>query len=408
MYSYKFIKENFDLLKQRLKLRGIEESYLDKVLHSIEALNSLQQETVDLNTQRNKLIEQDAKGNADQIRKIKEQLSELSNKLQTQEQETKELVDALPNIPDQSLTGKGELIRSWGEKISKKLSHHEIAKKLSLISFEEATAISGSGFVVYKGKGAELFRALISFTLEFNRSKGYEERWLPVVLLPTSLYGTAQLPKFEEDLFKITDCRYLSPTSESQLVNIYRNQIIEASKLPTKLTANTNCFRKEAGAAGTEDAGIIRLHQFSKTEIVTFCEEQDSFQVLEQMVLDASSILEVLNLPYQILQLSYDDMGFAATKTYDIEVWLPAESRYREISSVSNTLSFQSRRAKIRYKKNLLDKTEKAKYPHLLNGSSLAIDRLFAAILENYQQDDGSLAIPEPLWKYLSFKEIRN
>ncbi|GCE63190.1 serine--tRNA ligase [Candidatus Mycoplasma haematohominis] len=408
MYSYKFIKENFDVLKQRLKLRGAEETHLDQTLKSIETLNSLQQEIVDLNTKRNKLIEQDARGNADEIRKVKEQLADLSNKLHSQEQITKDLVDSLPNIPDESLTGQGEIIRSWGVKTSKPLSHHEIAKKLSLTSFEEGVSISGSGFVVYKDRGAELYRALISFTLDLNKSKGYEERWLPVLLLPSSLYGTAQLPKFEEDLFKTTDGKYLSPTSESQLVNIYRNQILEASKLPIKLTANTTCFRKEAGAAGTEDAGIIRLHQFSKTEIVSFCREQDSFQVLEQMVLDASSILEALNLPYQVVQLAYDDMGFAATKTYDIEVWFPAESRYREISSVSNTLNFQSLRAKIRYKENLLDKSEKAKYPHLLNGSSLAIDRLFAAILENYQQEDGSLSIPEPLWKYLSFKEIRN
>lgn len=410
MYSHRFIRDNEQLLKEKLRLRGVDEGVIGEACKSIEILNGLKKEEQNLNEERNRLVGADARANAEKVKAIKVRLADIKNQIFDQEKLVFAAVSLLPNIPDSSLTDRCEEIKTWGvPRNALGLMHHsELCQRLDLFSIEDATVISGSGFVIYKNKGARLYRSLIEYTLRKNRDKGYEERYLPILLLPHSLYGTAQLPKFEEDLFRTTDGRYLSPTSESQLVNIYRDQIMDAAQLPIKLTANTNCFRKEAGAAGVEDAGIIRMHQFCKTELVVFCKEENSFDVLEEMVRDACDILESLGLPYRVLQLAYDDIGFSSAKTYDIEVWFPSEGRYREISSVSNTLDFQARRAKIRYKNNLFDKGEKARHPHILNGSSLAIDRLFAAIVDNYQRKDGSVQVPKDLVGYLGFEEIRD
>lgn len=322
MYSHKFIRDNLQLLKDRLSLRGIGEEAIEEVCKAIETLNQLKQEEQALNEERNRFVAEDARSNSSQIKEIKGKLSVIKSKMLEQDELTSDLISRLPNIPDLSLSAQLQQMKVWGEmKETSSLRHHsEICKNLDLLSLEDATAISGSGFVIYKNKGARLYRALIEYTLAKNRNKGYEDRYLPVLLLPHSLYGTAQLPKFEEDLFKTIDGRYLSPTSESQLVNIYRDRIIDSSKLPIKLTANTNCFRREAGSAGVEDSGIIRLHQFCKTELVVFCREENSFDILEQMVRDACDILESLELPYRVVQLPYDDMGFSSAKTYDIEV----------------------------------------------------------------------------------------
>lgn len=410
MYSSKFIRNNFDFLKKKLKLRGVEEEFLNEVYREVQHFSSLQEHDRILNEKKKHFCDLNSNDKLLLIKEIKAEQSLLKKQILEQEIKVSKLVNNLPNIPDDSLTATVKLMKIWGnvDKSKKFIPHKELCKRLDLLSFEEGVSLSGSGFVVYKNLGASIYRSLIAFTLDCNRKKGYEERYVPELINSNSLYGTAQLPKFEEDLFKTVDGMYLSPTAESQLVNLYRDKIIESSRLPIKLTSNTNCFRREAGSHGVEDSGIIRLHQFCKTEIVVMCEPQHSQEMLEIMTQDACSILERLNIPYRILQLSYDDIGFSSSKTYDIEAWFPSEDRYREISSVSNTLDFQARRAKIRFKKRLLDKSEKAQFLHLLNGSSLAIDRLFAAVIDNYQQEDGSLKIPEALINYLGFEKILN
>ncbi|OAL10267.1 serine--tRNA ligase [Candidatus Mycoplasma haematobovis] len=402
MYSYKELSQNFEEIKKSFKLRGVEEKELDEARLLAEELNNLSNKLVELNTKKNSLVKDNLDRN--EIRNLKNEIGTLS----VQEKELSERVHMalakLPNIPDDSLTDKEELIKEWGvikQYSFKPLSHKELAIKNNLFDLSLGADIAGSGYVVYTDFGAKLFRALMQFTIDHNESKGYKQKYIPVVVNQNTLFGTAQLPKFEKDLFKVSDSKYLSPTAETQLVNLYKNKIITASDLPIKVTANSNCFRLEAGAAGVESSGIIRLHQFNKTEIVVFCEPKDSFEWLETMVRDASGILERLNLPYRVIQLPYNDMSFASTKTYDIEVWFPSENRYREISSVSNTLAFQAKRAKIRYKEDIFSKSEKTKFPHILNGSSLAIDRLFAALIENYQCEDGTISIPEELSRYI-------
>lgn len=401
MYSYKELNQNFEEIKKALKLRGVEKE-LDEARSLGEELNNLNNKLIELNTKKNSLVKDSS--NRDEIRNLKNEISSLSEKEKELSEKVHIALSKLPNIPDSSLTDKEELIKEWGtiKKYNfKPLSHKELAIKNNLFDLSLGADIAGSGYVVYTDFGAKLFRALIQFTLDHNQSRGYIQKYLPVIVNQNTLFGTAQLPKFEEDLFKVSDSKYLSPTSETQLVNLYKNKIITASDLPIKMTANSNCFRLEAGAAGVESSGIIRLHQFNKTEIVVLCEPKDSFTWLETMVQDASSILEKLNLPYRVIQLPYKDMSFASTKTYDIEVWFPSENRYREISSASNTLAFQAKRAKIRFKEDIFSKSEKTKFPHILNASSLAIDRLFAALIENYQREDGTISIPEELNNYI-------
>ncbi|AEG73839.1 seryl-tRNA synthetase [Mycoplasma haemofelis Ohio2] len=404
MYSYKDLTTRYEEIKERLKLRGIDERELELARNACEELHRIENQIIDLNTKRNSLVKENSPENRELIKNLKAEISELTEKKQILKEKSDLLLFKLPNLPDASLKEHEEEVFSWGTKKEYSftpLSHSELAKRNRFFDLVSGADISGSGYVVYTGEGARIFRALIRLTLDENASKGYSERYLPVLVNSDCLLGTAQLPKFEEDLFKVSDDKYLSPTSETQLVNLYRNRIVEASELPIRLTANTNCFRREAGSAGVDTAGVIRLHQFNKTEIVVFCKPEESYKWLQVMVKDACSILEKLNLPYRVLQLAQNDISFASAKTYDIEVWLPSESRYREISSVSNTLDFQAKRAKIRYKNKVLDKDEKSKFPHILNGSSLAIDRLFAALIENYQKEDGTVEIPDILRSYI-------
>lgn len=410
MHSPKYIRENIEMFKERLSLRGFDISLLNEFIDLDLKLRNVETKIIELNTLRNELIKKGSLENRNEIKKLKEEISKLEDSKHKVSSSLNNIIWNIPNLPDLSLTDKGEEIKKWGDEkkfFFKPLSHQELAKKHNLFNLESGSIVSGTGYVVYEELGAKLYRALIDFTLDINIKNGYKERWLPVIVNQNTLFGTGQLPKFKEDLFLVSDNKYLSPTSETQLVNLYRDKLLKSDSFPIKMTANTTCFRREAGSAGMETAGIIRLHQFSKTELVVLCKPEDSWNYLEQMVIDASSILEKLNLTYRVLQLAYDDMGFSAAKTYDIEVWFPSESRYREISSVSNTLDFQSRRSNIKYKNDVFDKKESTKYPHALNGSSLAIDRLFAAILDNYQQEDGSIIIPEALHKYMGIKDIK-
>jgi len=314
----------------------------------------------------------------------------------------------IPNIPDKSvITGFDENdnkeIRNWNDdkKVASNLSHWEIAEKLGLIDFKFGTKLAGSRYVVYKNKGSQLIRALIDILLKKHSKKGYQEFWLPLIVNDNIMFGTGQLPKFEEDLYKLQEGdQYLIPTAEVPLTNLLNSEVIEHSNLPLYYTAFTQCFRKEAGSAGKDTKGIIRLHQFNKVEMVKITDKDSSFIELEKMVEDAEECLKLFNLPYRVLMLCTGDMGFASAKTYDLEVWFPSQNKYREISSCSNCLDFQSRRMNSKYRVN-----GKLEYLHTLNGSGLAIDRLLAAILENYY-DGEKLVLPDVLRPYFDNKSF--
>lgn len=281
-------------------------------------------------------------------------------------------------------------------------AHWDLMVEKKLVDLDAAQRISGTRYIIYKGLGARLIRALQLYTLECNLMHGYEEYLPPVIVDEKALFNTGQLPKFQEDLFKLqNEKKYLSPTAEVQLTNLFAGELIKEENLPLNFTANTACFRSEAGSAGRDTRGVIRQHQFYKTEIVKICKPEDSAIEHEKMTRDAEYILESLNLPYQRILLCSGDMGFSAQKTYDLEVWLPSYNAYKEISSCSNCGDFQARRMKTRAR--TIDGV--IYYPHTLNGSALAIDRLFAAVIENYQEADGSITIPEPLRKYMNNME---
>lgn len=317
----------------------------------------------------------------------------------------------VPNIIDDSVPiGKDEndniKVKKYGELREfpfKPKEHFEIAQNLGILDFERGAKLSGSRFVVYKGKGARLERALINFMLDLHtKEHGYKEIIPPYIVNEEVMVGTGQLPKFKDEAY-ITDGQYLIPTAEVPLVNLHREEVLEEDELPVKYVAYTACFRKEAGSYGKDVKGIIRQHQFNKVELVQFTKPEESFDALEKLTNNAERVLRLLGLPYRVVVLSSGDIGFSASKTYDIEVWLPGQNRYREISSCSNTLDFQARRASIRYR----SKDGKIKFPHTLNGSGLAVGRCVVAILENYQQKDGSVKIPTKLVPYFGEEFIK-
>ena len=298
--------------------------------------------------------------------------------------------------------------RVWGKKPEfdfQPKDHTELGEKLGILDFERAAKIAGSRFAVYKGAAAKLERALINFMLDLHtQENGYTEILPPFMVNAKALTGTGQLPKFEEDLFKTTTGYYLVPTAEVPLTNLYQDEILKEEALPISLTAYTPCFRAEAGSYGKDVKGLIRQHQFNKVELVKFTHPEKSYEALEKLTGDAEKVLQKLGLHYRVITLCTADMGFSAAKTYDLEVWLPGQNAYREISSCSNCEDFQARRAGIRFKPKSGDKPQ---FVHTLNGSGLAVGRTLIAIFEQYQKKDGSIAIPKPLWKYLDFKEIK-
>lgn len=346
---------------------------------------------------------------SEKIKKSEEKLKEFDKKLQG-------LMLLIPNIPHETVpVGKDEKdnkeIKKWGtppEFNFKPKEHVVIGKNLDILDFKRAAKLSGTRFVVNKGLGAKLERALINFMLDLQtKEHGYKEILPPVIVKEECMIGTGQLPKFKEDLFQLeSDDSYLIPTAEVPLTNLHRDEILSSNELPLCYTSNTLCFRSEAGSYGKDTIGLIRQHQFNKVELVKFVEPETSYDELESLLKHAEEVLKRLNLHYRVVSLCTGDLGFASAKTYDIEVWMPGQQRYREISSCSNFEDFQARRAGIRFKKTHDSKPE---YVHTLNGSALAVGRLLVALLESYQQEDGSVVIPEAIRDYMDgLKKIKN
>lgn len=422
MININIIRNNIKLLETSLKKRN---SNIDlKKIQNLETKNKdLNLKLEELNRQRNEfsgkisiLLKESKVEEVNELKNsilgIKKEIELVSIELSKVSKELEQELLFIPNIPDGSVPeGRDENdnveIKKWGEPKSfnfKFKPHWELINDLNIGELERATKVAGSRFVIYKGLGNKLVRALQNLTLSMHEEKGYVEYGMPVIVNSNSLFGTGQLPKFSEDLFSIKETNYyLSPTLEVQLTNLYRDEILNEDILPLKLTASSLNFRSEAGSAGKDTRGIIRQHQFYKTEMVNIVHPSKSYEALEEMTLQAESILEVLGLPYRRILLCTGDMGFSSSKTYDIEVWMPSYNSYKEISSCSNCLDFQARRSKIRFKNT---ETNKNELVHTLNGSGLAIDRLVAAILENYQTEDGHVKIPEKLIPFMGTKII--
>lgn len=349
----------------------------------------------------------------EEMKSLADQGRELGGRLAALEAEQRDILLSIPNIPHESVpVGKDDSDnveqRRWGEPRTFSFepeAHWDIGKRLDLFDPEAAAKITGKRFHVYKGLGARLERSIIQFFLNTHTENGYTEILPPFMVNRASMTGTGQLPKFEEDAFKLTDPDYfLIPTAEVPVTNLHRDEILDGGRLPIKYCAYSACFRAEAGSAGRDTRGLIRQHQFNKVELVKFVDPQTSYDELETLTADAERVLQLLGLPYRVVTLSTGDLGFSSAKTYDIEVWMPSYGRYVEISSCSNFEDYQARRAAIRFKK---DKTDKAQLVHTLNGSGVAVGRTVAAILENYQQADGSVTVPEVLRPYMGTDVIR-
>lgn len=347
-----------------------------------------------------------------EMKALSDEIKELDIKVKDLDEEIRKALLSIPNTPNKDIPiGKSDEdnveIRRFLE--PKKFdfevkAHWDLGVDLDILDFERAVKISGSRFSVFKGLGAKLERALINFMLDLHSEQGYEEVGVPVLINRNSMYGTGQLPKFEDDMFHVpSKDMFLAPTAEVPVTNLLSNEILEFEKLPTYYTAFTYCFRQEAGSAGRDTRGLIRNHQFDKVEMVKFVNPENSYDELEKLTNDAEEILKLLKIPYRVVCLCTGDIGFTSAKTYDIEVWMPSYGRYVEISSCSNFEDFQARRANIRYR----DTDGKVKFVHTLNGSGLAVGRTFAAVLENYQREDGSVEIPHVLRKYMGLDEIR-
>ncbi|EDP73919.1 serine--tRNA ligase [Hydrogenivirga sp. 128-5-R1-1] len=419
MLDIKLIRENPDFVKERLKTRDeVLVFVIDEILTVDKERRKLIAEVEQLKAEKNKLSKEIGKlfkeGKKEEAQKAKEEVVAKNERIECLEKELKEvekrfnnLLLTVPNLPYESVpVGKDETenveIRKWGEPRKfdfEPLPHWEIGEKLGILDFERGAKLSGSRFTVMFKEAARLERALINFMLDIHtKEHGYTEVWSPVLVKPEILTGTGQLPKFEEDLYKICDeDLYLLPTAEVSLTNLHAGEILKEEELPKYYTAYTPCFRREAGSHGRDVRGILRQHQFDKVELVKIVKPEESYNELEKLVNEAEKILQLLELPYRVVELCTGDLGFSAAKTYDIEVWIPSQNMYREISSCSNTEDFQARRAKIRYK----TKEGKNEFVHTLNGSGLAVGRTLLAVMENYQKPDGSFDIPEVLQKYM-------
>ena len=425
MIDIRLLVADFDEVAKKLEIKKVESQTLlelkDKALAYKESKQRLEelQASQNANSKLFAKYQQEGKSIAElkeNLEKNKKEIQALSQKVSELEASLENLLHTIPNIPDER-TPKGE-DENDNIEIKKVLTpkefgftpkeHWELAQSNGWIDFSLGVKLAKSRFSVLRGEGARLNRALINFMLDYNEKRGFEVISTPVIVNTNCLFGTGQLPKFEDDMFKITskveeldgsECErelYLISTSEITLTNLYNDEIIPAEKLPIKMTACTPCFRKEAGSAGRDTRGMIRQHQFDKVELVAITHPKESKAMQEYMIETASGILVELGLPHRLVQLCGGDLGFSASNTVDLEVWLPGQGKYREISSVSNTRDFQARRAKIRYKEE-----KKNALVHTLNGSSLAVGRTLIAIMENYQNEDGSISIPEVLRKYL-------
>lgn len=425
MLDLNFVRGNLPLVEEKLRARGMDPS---QVLRNFTEIDSRRRElitkTETLRATQNKASDeiarlkrekQDASGQMEEMRRVREQISQVEAEAGKYDAELKEMLKGIPNLPHESVPGgKGEHdnkeVRRWGEPPKFEFTpkpHWEVGEQLGVLDLERAAKISGARFAVYWELGARMERALANFMLDVHtREHGYTEVLPPFLVNPESLYGTGNLPKFEADLFKVPHGDrnlYLIPTAEVPVTNLYRDEVLDGERLPISLTAWTPCFRSEAGSYGKDVRGIIRQHQFQKVELVKFAKPEQSYEEHEKLTHDAETILQKLGLHYRVVVLCTADMGFSSAKTYDLEVWLPGQQLFREISSCSNFESFQARRANIRWKPPGKGKSE---FVHTLNGSGLAVGRTWLAILENYQQADGSVVIPEALRPYMGVDRI--
>lgn len=417
MLDIKVIRENSTWVKNKLAARGVTAAEIDDLLKLDEQRRALLTQTEDLKAQRNRTskaiatAKQDHQDVSDQVqamKKVGQQIAADDQKLKEIEAKLQYILVRLPNIPADSVpVGPDESynveVRKWHQPREfsfEPQSHWEIGENLGILDFDRASKVAGSRFVYYLGLGAKLERAIYNFMLDQHEADGYQEVIPPYLVNNNAMFGTSQFPKFKEDVYTIIDedrPLTLIPTAEVPLTNYYREEILTEDQLPAYLTALTPCFRSEAGSAGRDTRGLIRMHQFNKVEMVKFCKPEDSYDELEKLTADAERILQKLELPYHVVTLASGDASFSSAKTYDLEVWMPQQNIYREISSCSNCTDFQARRAQIRYR----DAQGKLHYVHTLNGSGLAVGRTVAAILENYQNADDSVTIPKVLVPYM-------
>ncbi|MGM0651632.1 MAG: serine--tRNA ligase [Bacillota bacterium] len=415
MLDLKYVRENPDAVRRAMELKN-EPGDLDGLLKMDQQRRDLLQEVEELKQTRNRVSKEIGKEGAEseaaqqkkeEMRGVSTKIKEMDEQLRQVDAKMEQLLLGLPNIPDEIVPiGSDEEdnleIRTWGNKPHfdyEPLAHWDLGEKLNILDFPRAGKISGSRFAVYFAAGARLERALINFMLDLHTDKhGYREVFPPFLVNAASMTGTGQLPKFAEDAFKIENSDlYLVPTAEVPVTNLHRDEILDDEQLPLYYAAYTACFRAEAGAHGRDTRGLIRQHQFNKVELVKFVRPEESDNELEKLTRNAEEVLQLLNLPYRVMLMCSGDLGFAPAKKYDLEVWLPAANTYREISSCSNFTDFQARRAGIRYRP---EQGKKVRFVHTLNGSGVAVGRTVAAILENYQQEDGSVIIPEALRSY--------
>ncbi|MCS6997812.1 MAG: serine--tRNA ligase [Aquificaceae bacterium] len=421
MLDLELIRKNPSLVKERLSLRNRElESLVDGVLELDALRRSILKSLESLRAERNakskeigslKKKGEDTRTLEEEVKSLKDKIEDYEKELSSVEARLRDRLLRIPNLPHESVpVGEEESqnleVRRWGEPRDfsfEPKSHWDIGERLGIFDFERAGKVSGSRFVVLKGWGAKLERALINFMLDLHSGKGYREVLPPHLVRPEVLVGTGQLPKFEEELYRCDrDDLYLIPTAEVPLTNLFREEILSEEDLPLYMVSYTPCYRREAGSYGKDIRGIIRQHQFNKVELVKIVKPEDSYRELEGMTSDAEDVLKLLGLPYRVVLLCTGDMGFASAKTYDIEVWFPSQGKFREISSCSNCEDFQARRMNTRYR----DAEGRLRFVHTLNGSGLAVGRTLAAILENYQQEDGSILVPEILRDYLKVERI--
>lgn len=413
MIDIKLLQKDFDYVVTALQKKGVDNELLNNLKILASNTKQKRQEMEDVTAEQNLLSKEfgrykkenlDISALQENINNLKNKKQELEEEVRVLEEELNSIILGVPNLPDDCVpVGADEneniILEVIGQKPTfsfEPKEHWDLNN--GWLDFERGVKLAKSRFSAIKGQGARLERALINYMLDFNRERGFEEWYVPFMANTNTLTGTGQLPKFADDLFKIEgEDLYLIPTAEVSLTNLFNDEILEESELPMLLTSYTPCFRKEAGSAGRDTRGLIRQHQFDKVEMVAITTPEQSAEVFDKMVSCASDLLTSLGLPHQKMQLCTGDLGFSAATTIDLEVWLPGQNKYREISSISNTRDFQSRRAKIRYK----DASKKNILTHTLNGSSLAVGRTLVAIMENYQNEDGSVRIPDVLKKYM-------
>lgn len=419
MLDLKKVCDNIEYVEERLSGRS-GHFPIAEVAQKAKRRKEIIREVEALKAEKNKVsaeiaqMKREGKACDDLIKKMRDEgdkIKALDDELSEVESSLKELMYAIPNLPDESVPVGSDSddnveVRRWGEPTKfgfEPKAHWDIGTSLDMLNFEQAGKITGTRFTVYRNWGAKLERAIMNLMLDTHAKSGYTEIFPPFMVNRDSMLGTGQLPKFEEDMFAVKGTNYyLIPTAEVPVTNLHRGDVLSADQLPIKYCAYTACFRAEAGSAGRDTRGLIRQHQFNKVELVKFAHPDHSFEELESLTHDAEKILQLLKIPYRVVCLCTGDLGFSSTKTYDIEVWLPSYGRYVEISSCSNFVDFQARRANIRFKEN-----GKTQFVHTLNGSGLAIGRTTAAVMENYQNADGSITVPEVLVPYIGTDIIK-